>query len=164
MRNVLKSALFVLLLASGNTYAEEWIYGEKVDEMRGVTNTWVSLPSENTVPLKFPYSPGSSLAIVVRNMPKKYGTDVYLLAEKGQLSCSLRDCHFFVKFDDGAVEKIPATRSTGGSRDTLFLTDKATPGFIKKLKTAKKIIVEVDFYKASSQQFRFEPAKPLVWK
>ncbi len=164
MQKAFCTAVFAITVFSGSAYAEEWIYGEKVDEMRGVTNTWVSLPSENTVPLKFPYSPGSSLGIVVRKMPKKYGTDVYILAEKGQLNCSVRDCHFFVKFDDGAVEKIPATRSTGGSRDTLFLTDKATPGFIKKLKTAKKIIVEVDFYKAPGQQFRFEPAKPLVWK
>ncbi|MDD3757683.1 MAG: hypothetical protein PHN76_05920 [Advenella sp.] len=163
-----KSILLVVALTSvlGVNFANagDWDYLEKKDEMRGVVNKWASLMSENTVPLSFPYNPGAKLAIIVRSMPKQYGLDVMLTASKGQLTCSYRNCFFSVKFDDNKVQKITAVKPESGSSDTLFVANnKTAQALIKKLKSAKKIYIETDFFRDGPAQFVFEPQHQLKW-
>ena len=165
MSNAIKGVVLATLLSfSFPASAEPWQYQEEKDEMRGIVNKWAALKSENLVPLEFPYAPGAHLLIYVRSMPKKYGTDVFITATKGQLTCSYNNCYFNVKFDDGKIQRISAVRPDNGEHDTLFVSDRAVPGFIKKLKAAKKVFVEVDFFRQAGQQFKFDPEKALEWK
>ena len=163
----MKFRVFVViaaLLFSFNVHAKKWTYEESKDEMRGVTNKWATLASENLVPLEFPYEPGAYLRLAVRHMPKQYGMDVYIQATKGHLTCRYNNCYITVKFDDGKVQRIPAVEPEDARRDALFITDGAKTAFIKKLKKARKIFVEVNLFQRPDQQFRFEPVEPLEWK
>lgn len=158
--------IFILTSAiyANFVYAGSWDYVEKKDEMRGVVNKWASLMSENTVPLSFPYNPGTKLEIVVRSMPKQHGLDVMITANKGQLTCSYSNCFFSVKFDDKKIQKISAVKADGGSSDTLFIANRKTAqAFIKSLKSAKKIYIETDFFSNGPAQFVFEPKAQLEW-
>ena len=153
----------ILLAVSTVASSAEWRYNKEKDEMRGVTNEWASLMSENAVNLSRPYDGGSYLNLVIRNMPKKYGVDVYITLSKGQLQCSYSDCRLPVKFDDGKILTYRATRADGGHSDTIFISDSQASAFIRRTKAAKRIIIEPEIWRAGATQFVFEPKSPLAW-
>jgi len=139
----------------------KWQYQSEKDEMRGVTNRWASLTSEDAVSLEFPYGGGSTLRIVVRSMPKRSAQDIILNLSKGQLDCGFDGCRVPVKFDDNAIINYSANRARGGDNDSIFIQEKS--GFLKRLKASKSVMVEVPIWKHGPTQFRFSSAG-LEWK
>ncbi len=145
-----------------NTPQKTWTMSTSKDEMRGTTNTFASIESDNEVEFEFPYSGGSTLSIGVRNT-EKYGTDVYLTISKGQFCGNEFDGSNYVsiKFDDEQLRKYHFDNSSSGSMDIIFLQKKKE--LINKFRTAKKIIIEAPFFDAGCKQFTFTIDKPLEW-
>ncbi|MBV7482494.1 hydrogenase maturation nickel metallochaperone HypA [Bordetella sp. BOR01] len=141
--------------------ASLWRYSSNKDEMRGVTNRWATLTSQNALSLDFPYNGGSVLRIIVRDMPKKHGRDVILEISKGQLDCGFDGCRVPVKFDDKPIVTYTASRADGGNSEIIFIREES--GFLKRIKASKSVSIEVPIWRYGAGQYRFSSVG-LEWK
>ena len=147
---------------TANSSQKTWKISTSKDEMRGSTDTFASIESDNEVEFEFPYHGGSTLSIVVRES-QKFGTDVYLLISDGQFIGNAFDGSNYVtiKFEDGPLQKYYFDDAADGSTDVIFLRKEKE--LIAKFKTAKKIMIEAPFFDSGSKQFTFTVGKPLEW-
>lgn len=139
---------------------KNWIYDETKDEMRGDSTYLATNTSTNMVELEFPYSGGTNLNIVLRK-DAEHGNDVIFAVNKGQLFCTYNDCYISAKFDDGPVEKFATAEAEAGSSEVLFLANNQS-GFVKKLKSAQSVMIEVQFFNHGKEQFKFD-VSDLNW-
>ncbi len=126
--------------------------------MRGITTKYASLISENSVYFGFPYDGGSELSITLRKTTKE-PSDVMFVISKGQFSCDTISgrCYASFKFDDQPLQEIRLSGSTDHSSDILFIhSSNDTEQFIKSLKSAKSLIIELPFYQEGHKQFKFK--------
>lgn len=153
------------LAFSSAALASGWTASYTSDEMRGTASKYVELASQNSVNFDFPYNGGSKLTVLLRSQKTtlKAGqeakdlplSEALLSIDKGQISChSFNDCHVSVKFDDGKILKYSMSRAADGSSDVIFFNNSSS--FIKNLKTHKKMILEVEFFRAGNRQFKFD--------
>jgi hypothetical protein len=154
---ILQLFLLVSLLLfpfSGNA----WEYDEQIDKMREAKSKYASTESLNKVQFAFPYNGGSNLKIIFRKSPK-YGYDAILRISKGQFTCFM-ECKIHAKFDNAKIESYSATGARDGSADTIFIDNYNK--FVSKVKKAKKLVIEADFYDVGSKQFEFN-VEGLKW-
>lgn len=135
-----------------------WSYYTDKDEMRNTTDYGVINQSLDKLYFDFPYQGGSITSLIIRKT-SRFGKDVFIKIEPGQFSCGL-DCTISAKFDDGAVEKFSATGASDGSHNLLFISNYTR--FVKKLKNAKKLILEIEFYNQGLHQIKFD-IQELKW-
>ena len=149
--------------SSKETEEISWEESTETDEMRGTTNVWNYIVSDNRVDFDFPYNGGSAMRIDVRYM-KQYGTDVILTISKGQFSGSAYsgDNYVNIKFDNGAIKKYYFNEPEDASSDCVFLRKKSE--LIKSFSTAHDIMIEAPFFQAGRRVFKFHVDKPLKWK
>lgn len=140
-----------------------WNTSTETDEMRGTTNIWTYIISDNVEYFDFPYNGGSTLRLDVRYM-KKYGTDVMLSISKGQFGGNEYNGTNYVtfKFDDGDLKKYYFNTANDGSTDCIFLKKKSE--LISKLKKAKTIMIEAPFFDSGNKVFKFNVDEPLTWE
>lgn len=150
-------------VSEDSTKEKTWEYSDEVDQMDNSTNFWYSLRSDNFANFDFPYQGNSYLTISIRYM-KKYGYDVILTIDKGQMvGNEINGTNYVrVRFDDGKVEKYYYNTPDDYSSDCVFIKNKSK--FIKKCKSAKTIIIEQEFYQEGCHQFKFHVDKPLTIK
>ncbi|ELW82113.1 zinc-ribbon domain protein [Acinetobacter sp. WC-743] len=140
---------------------ENWEYLNKKDDMRDIETKFAFNESLNSVDFDFPYSGGSKLTLILRKNPKN--RDVMLSISKGQFICGISDCEAQFKFDDNPIKSITMSESDTHKSDTLFVTfDKTEDEIINKLKSSKKLVVEVKFYQEGAKQFTFDVSN-LNW-
>ncbi len=154
------------LAAAATIYApyalgDGWRYSSSEDAMRGTTERAAELTSDNSVSLAFPYQGGSSLYILLRHSQRFGGLNAMLRISKGQLLCRIRGCKIAAKFDDGKVLTLNARPAESGHPDFVFLNDASA--FVTRLRSAKKVIIEVEVWKHGLAQFTFQ-AGGLSWK
>jgi hypothetical protein len=146
----------VVAVQDGDT---KWSYSERPDKMRGATTTFASVRSNNVASFNFPYQGGSPMLLALRKSARS-GSDVILTIAPGQFVCVL-ECSVHVKFDAGKVETFGASGPSDGSAKAVFID--SYDRFVGKLKKAKKVMVEADFYQEGATQFEFDVAG-LVWR
>lgn len=137
---------------------ENWSYGEQVDKMTDKTMYFASCQSTNKVEFDFPYDGGSSLSITVRNM--NGANEVILQISKGQFMSSYSSA-VKIKFDDEAIKSYNFTEPSDNSNDYIFLN--SGPSIIKKLRTAKKLKIQPQFFQEGQTVFEFDVAG-LKWE
>ena len=92
----------------------------------------------------------------------KSGLDVVFSVEKGQILChGFGDSYVSAKFDDGPIQKFRCSGASDGSANYAFL--RGADSFLKKLKGAKRTVIEAEFFQQGQQQFVFETTG-LEWK
>lgn len=132
-----------------------WKYQDIADEMDGTTNYVGLNTSTNQIEFEFPYDGGSTLDVIVRNIDGK--NDVAIRVSKGQFMSSYQgEDYVRLKFDDGQPIKYPFNSAENGSSEIIFLHRSAD--VINKLKTAKKLMVELPFYDTGRKIFYFDCA------
>lgn len=139
--------------------ASDWSYSQQKDDLRGATDYYAEVTSENEVNFDFPYSGGSRLSMTVRNS-KAYGDDVIFRISDGQFICGIYDCKGMISFD-GKPESLTLVPPEDHDSKTLFA--KYAGGITKKLKAADKVVVELQFYQEGNRQFTFN-SSGLEWK
>lgn len=139
-----------------------WNFRTKIDEMTDSKNIWASIRSDNYINQDFPYEGNTYASITVRYM-KKYGYDVLIEIDRGQIVGSefTGDNYVTVRFDSTAAKKYYFNDAADGSSETVFL--KNAKDFIEKSKKAKAIKVEIPVYEAGRPIFSFHVDKPLEW-
>ena len=115
----------VFCLVSMAANAAQWSYQESVDKMTGKTASYATVRSDNSLSLSSPYSGRNHGAITVRKHPK-YGVDVYVYVEKGQILCRSYDgCSVVIRFDDAKPQRFSAVEPADHSSDTVFISNES---------------------------------------
>ena len=131
--------------------------------MTDTKNIWASITSDDYIIQDFPYEGHTYAHITVRYM-EKYGYDVIIRIDKGQISGSKYNGknYVIVRFDDKSPQMYYYNEAADYSSDHIFI--KNTSDFITNCKKAKKIIVQIPIYKAGGSTFTFTVDEPLIWR
>lgn len=142
----------------------QWSYDTSSEGMSGksVRTAWVY--SSNTINLGFPYQGEQHAKLLLRRHPR-WGNDVILLIEQGQVLChSYGDCYVAVRFDDEKLRRYEGNPPSDNSSESIFIPAFGT--FMKELPSAKKLKIEIQIYQAGNQVFEFDVSgfKPEKFK
>jgi hypothetical protein len=70
-------------------------------------------------------------------------------------SIPLKDAYVHVKFDNQPIVQYGAAEAADGRSDMIFIENYA--GFVQRLRRAKKVTIEAEFYQSGWQQLEFSP-------
>lgn len=131
----------------------KWIYETNETKM-GETQKFAQIKSDDILDFDFPYQGGSESTLTVRR--QKGQTDIYYQVSKGQIvSVSPVDGGTIrVKFDNEKPMTIGVNGASDYSSDIIFLD--STSKLISKLKSSKKMVIEVEFYNEGNRQIEFD--------
>ncbi len=142
-----------------NAKKENWKYSEEENKMEGTKEFYATNTSTNKIEFEFPYDGGSTFDLLVRNLGKE--NEVVLTVSKGQFMTSIGGSeNLKVKFDDEKPMNFSYNSADDASMDVVFLNNSAK--FLKKLKTAKKVMIECTFFNAGSKVIEFD-VEGLKW-
>ena len=139
-----------------------WVLRTETDEMTDSKNIWATIVSDNYISQDFPYNGETYARITVRYM-KKYGYDVLISIDRGQINGSEYNGTDYItaRFDDSAPKKYYFNESADGSPETVFLRN--AKDFMGKCKTANTIKIDLPLYQYGRPVFTFHVDKPLEW-
>lgn len=143
--------------------ASNWEYDTKKDEMSEKNTYYAWATSENTVNFSFPYNGGSQLSICLGHSDQNNKNFAYLHISKGQFAEAFEG-GIRVKFDDGKLLNYAVKADMDPAKmdnDNLYIQN--TNDFIKKLKSSKKVKLEVSFFDEGYKVFNFD-VEGLDWK
>ena len=128
--------------------------------MTGNQTRTATLRSTNSLSLGFPYEGRNHGFIQVRQHPR-WGLDVIISVEKGQIMCRSDDCNVNVRFGEAQPVVYRGSEPADNSSNVVFLN--STRGFINNASRVDKILVQMSFYQNGTQILTFEPPEPLKW-
>lgn len=132
---------------------KQWMYAESEDPMSSKTSRTASVISANRFEFGFPYGGPQNARLTLRRHPR-WGNDVVLVIERGQILCSSYECPVRIRFDDDPPKTFTGTEPADNSSETVFI-----PGFNAfeaRLKKAKKLLVEVNIFQQGTLQAEFD--------
>lgn len=127
-----------------------WSYSNDEDGMSGKRIEYAAVRSENTLSLDFPYQGAQHGTLAVRKHPK-WGSNVIVSIEEGQILCSSYECPVRIRFDDAQPVTYTGNEPSDNSTETIFLPY----SIANKLKTAKRVKVEMNLYQNGTQVLEF---------
>jgi len=127
-----------------------WSYSNDEDGMSGKRIEYAAVRSENTLSLDFPYQGTQYGTLAVRRHPK-WGNEVIVSIEKGQILCSSYECPVRIRFDDAQPVTYNGNEPADNSSETVFLPY----SIAKKLQSAKRVKIEMNFYHNGVQVLEF---------
>jgi hypothetical protein len=139
--------------------ASRWSYSASEDKM-GRKQSTANVASTNTLEFGFPYQ-GVQHATLVTRKSAEWGTNVFVMIERGQFLCGFQGCTANVRFDSGTIQRFSASGTTDHSTTVLFLNNGAR--FISQLRKAKIVRIEPTFYHEGSQTLEFD-AQGFKWQ
>ena len=84
-----------------------------------------------------------------------------LIVSKGQFNSGINGQNIKARFDEGEVELYSCSRPESGSSGSLFINSESK--FINKLKAAKKLVLEAEFYDNGNEIMEYNVSN-LQWK
>jgi hypothetical protein len=141
-----------------NENGSRWAYFGRADEMRNSTTFIASTQSINTANFSFPYEGNQRMTMQLRKSPA-FGNDVIFMIERGQILCHTYDCRAAISFD-GSTEKLTLNESADNNSAVVFA--RYPDSIARKIKSSKRVIVEMMFYQEGTRQFTFE-TEGLEW-
>lgn len=141
--------------AAGETNTETggWVYSEKEDKMEGGKKYFAEVTATEKLKFEFPYDGGSTATLALRNAEGK--NSIMLSVSKGQYNSDItgENNSLKMKFDDEKPMTVSYGIPSDGSSDLIFINSEAE--IINKLKAAKKVLIEVEFYNEGNRQIEF---------
>jgi hypothetical protein len=151
----------VLAVFALPAFAVSWAYDAGVDKMTGKESKTAWVRSENSLKLDFPYAGENFGVLSVRRHPK-YGTDVAVKIDKGQLMCRSYDpCSVMVRFDESKPVRFSGYPSADHDSTVVFIEPEAR--FIAMATKAKRILVQLTLYRGGDQVLEFSTPNTLNW-
>lgn len=132
-----------------------WQYANYDDETSGKKTNTIYLISNNVEQLEFPHQGGTYATMHLRKHPR-FGKDVFISTNNGQLHCEYNDCRVSVRFDNGEVTRYRATEPDDSSNTTFFFDN--TKKMITSIQKSKKMYVELVFFSQGRKTFEFNTA------
>ncbi|WP_213993873.1 hypothetical protein [Sodalis sp. dw_96] len=154
MRKIRIRIFFLLFcMIPWTSFASDWVYSQKKDEMRNAVSYSAYLPSLNSVEFNYPYNGGSSLSIVFISNDNKIVDKAGISLTKGQMFCADDEkCYAHAKFDDGRIINLNMIISKSNPDTALIVGPK---GFADDVFLSKGVIIEVPVFKDGEIQFKF---------
>lgn len=154
-----------VLLFPASTLAGVWDTYYNKDEMRGATQRFIQLPSNNTVELNYPYNGGTQALLSIYSEKEKLKdgakpeqlkpVSAYLRISQGQFYCEDSEyCYMSAKFDDGEIERYKIEEIPGQPVGYIYIFDNFS-SFLEKVKKHKSLTLEVFIYNSGNKQFQF---------
>ena len=131
----------------------QWVYSKSEDGMTGKMSSGAMVQSANTFEFDFPYQGAQHATLTLRKHPR-HGKDVILAIEKGQIQCSSYDCLVRVRFDDESPKTYTGNEPADNSSEYVFIPAYGT--FSTKLKTAKRVRIEVNVFHQGALMAEFD--------
>lgn len=125
----------------------KWQYNASEDAM-GNSNKTAFVHSTNDIYLASPYGGAQKGKLVVRHH-SDYGNDIFFSVEQGQITGD----KVSVRFDEEKAFSMEYSEPADGSSDVIFLSYNKLIG---KLKSAKKMALQVMFYNNGNKVFEFD--------
>lgn len=136
-----------------STQAFSWGWENRVDDMTGKTIRVAEAASQNEINLGWPYGVVAG-RLQVRVHPR-YGKDVFVAVDKGQMLCHRSDdCPVLVRFDDRKPLRFSGTHPADHSSNIIFI--EGFNRFIGELRKSKTARIEVNFYKQGARALIFD--------
>lgn len=131
----------------------KWSYLQHEDKMTSNTTYFAQVESRDRLDFDSPYNGGATATLSVR---RKNGRDnVYITFSKGQLMVvSYEPKLYKVRFDKKPYELFRFVAPSDGSSTQAFIKDASE--FIRNVKQAKKVIIELEFYREGLRQIEFD--------
>ncbi len=131
----------------------KWMYETNETKM-GESQKFAQIKSDDILDFDFPYQGGSESTLTVRR--QKGQTDIYYQVSKGQIvsASPIDGGSIRVKFDNEKPMTIGVNGASDYSSDIIFLD--STSKLISKLKSSKKMVIEVEFYNEGNRQIEFD--------
>jgi hypothetical protein len=137
-----------------------WNYQTDTDKMTSKLSYFAAINATNKLQFGAPYEGGSTATVTIRSKAKR--NEIILTIDKGQFICDVSDgCAIKVRFDSDPAISFEGSEPSDYSSTTLFIHPE--PKFIAHAKTAKKMIVEAEFYQEGMQDMEFNTAG-LKWE
>lgn len=132
------------------------VYGWKTesdtDKMSNKSYVTRSVTSINSFSLDFPYQGQQHARLIVRKHPR-WGLDVLVEVERGQLICDFDNCTINVRFDDGPIKAFRVTKPSDHSSETFFIASEGA--FVAQLSKSKRTFIELTFFQNSAHTIEF---------
>lgn len=136
----------------------KWQYSMQTDPMHG-TAKFAQITSENALAFEFPYAGGQATLILRKRAHKS--AEVILEIE-GQFVCNSFDGGAIAaKFDDGPIHHYGCGNPSDGKTGVLFI--RGAQSFLSRLKKARTVIIEAEFYQEGPRQMTFD-VHGLDWR
>lgn len=129
-----------------------WIYSSDVDKMTNLETKQAQLTANEELQFEFPYDGGSTATLtIIKKGAEKF---VLLSVSKGQFITHINGGSIKVKFDNNAPITFGTVQPADYSSDAIFINSESK--FIKKLKSANRVIIETEFFNEGTRQIEFD--------
>lgn len=135
----------------------KWVYSKTIDKA-GSTVHKAIITSPNVLTFTFPYAGGSIATLTIRE--KNNDTTVYLDVSKGQFNRSFQGGSARIRFDNTPSAIYSFSAAENGRANIVFFD--SPKALIERMKKARKMFVNVNFYAQGSRQIEFNVAN-LDW-
>lgn len=132
--------------------SSKWTFTEEEDKMTSKKSYFATIDANEELQFDFPYDGGSTASLLIRN--KRGENNVMLQVSKGQFVAGVDGATLKIRMDNGPAQAYSASEASDGSSNVLFI--ESANKFIKKLKTAKKVLIEAEFYDAGNRVMEFD--------
>jgi len=137
-----------------------WDYSENTDGMDSKKSFFAVCTSPTIINFGFPYEGGSTFNLTIQN--KRGENGIYLSVSKGQFLTDIEnEKRIRIKFDSEKPFYINCGGTSDGSSTDIFLYPETK--IISKIKTAKSITIEPEFYQEGFRQIDFN-VSGLNWR
>lgn len=134
---------------------KRWDYSTQMDAMSGKPIQFAMLLSSNTVEFARPYDGKQRATLSLRTHPR-YGKDVILRIDRGQLLCRHRGCEVSVRFGEREPVSYTALRPEDNSSTLLFI--KNYHAFVENMMKSDVVRISPSVYKEGRPIFEFATA------
>lgn len=138
--------------ASAPQIASTWSTNQYQDEMTSKPIYQAEVRSIDTLNFGFPYHGAQRAALTIRKHPR-WGQDVILSIDKGQLLCGYPSCSVKVRFDDAPAQTFSAVEPEDHSSTVLFIQGSAR--FVERLKKSKTVAIQMNVYHEGAPVVKF---------
>jgi hypothetical protein len=129
-----------------------WSFSEDVDKMTSKKVSYASVTAKEELQFEFPYNGGSVATLTIRR--KDGANNIYLQVTKGQFNSTYDGGNVRIKFDQNPPKRYSFSSASDASTDIIFIN--STKDIISKLKSAKTLIIETEFYNEGNRQIEFD--------
>jgi len=133
----------------------KWSYATEKNKMTSGDIKYASIDANELLYFSWSHKGGATATFTVR---KKEGeNDIYLQVSKGMFNSNGSYANMLrIRFDDGQSFRVSYSRPSDNSSNTIFLG--SVPTILNKLKKAKKMRIEVEFYMDGTRVIEFDVA------
>ena len=131
----------------------------EIDKMSNKISRRLVIESDNYVEFGFPYQGRQKATLSLRKHPR-FGNDVYVSIEKGQIVCSsLEDCIITITFGNEKAERFSTAEPSDYSANILFIQNYKP--FVEKIKKNSLVYIEMSFFQEGVRTLEFNISDEL---